>query len=389
MKRRATLADVAAQAGVSVGTVSNVLTSAARVRPATRDRVLCAIRALDYRPAGFSVPAAPAPEQAGAADAGSRPLLVSAGYVSVDLVARIGVMPHRNDRVTAARISKQLGGPAANVAVAAAALGPPFALDVELATAIGKDSDSLWALQMLAERGVTVRAVRSPFLDRLSRCIVLVEADGQRSIINEPFELRQEDLTGHLHTAALRRRSHLHLEGYQAPAMLDALPRLRAAGWTCSVHDTGLPEALRGEDGFARLAEVFDTVFLNRRTAGQVLGRRMAADALVSAFAAHRAGVPGGAETVLTLGLDGAAVFRHAPGRPIRVPAATVDVVDGTGAGDCFVGVYLAQRLNGEGPEAAAGRAAVAASLSVTAEGAQGRRSTAREIAAVETRQHA
>jgi DNA-binding LacI/PurR family transcriptional regulator len=47
---RASLKDVAALAGVSVRTVSNVVTGSASVSPATRDRVQRAIETLNYRP---------------------------------------------------------------------------------------------------------------------------------------------------------------------------------------------------------------------------------------------------------------------------------------------------------------------------------------------------
>ena len=47
---QARIADVAAHAGVGVATVSRVLNGHANVRPATRDRVLAAIRTLNYRP---------------------------------------------------------------------------------------------------------------------------------------------------------------------------------------------------------------------------------------------------------------------------------------------------------------------------------------------------
>jgi DNA-binding LacI/PurR family transcriptional regulator len=46
----ATIADVAKHAGVGLGTVSRVLNGSPQVRPATRDRVLDAIAALDYHP---------------------------------------------------------------------------------------------------------------------------------------------------------------------------------------------------------------------------------------------------------------------------------------------------------------------------------------------------
>ncbi len=50
----ARIADVAARAGVGVATVSRVLNGQANVRDATRERVLEAIRALDYRPSSVA-----------------------------------------------------------------------------------------------------------------------------------------------------------------------------------------------------------------------------------------------------------------------------------------------------------------------------------------------
>ena len=51
---QARIADVAAHAGVGVATVSRVLNGHANVRPATRDRVLDAIRTLNYRPSSVA-----------------------------------------------------------------------------------------------------------------------------------------------------------------------------------------------------------------------------------------------------------------------------------------------------------------------------------------------
>jgi DNA-binding LacI/PurR family transcriptional regulator len=53
--RPATIADVAAAAGVGVGTVSRVLNGAPSVRDATRERVLAAMERLGYRPSHLAV----------------------------------------------------------------------------------------------------------------------------------------------------------------------------------------------------------------------------------------------------------------------------------------------------------------------------------------------
>jgi LacI family transcriptional regulator len=49
-RTRARLADVAALAGVSVGTASKALSGSGRMRPETRQRVMAAVEALDFRP---------------------------------------------------------------------------------------------------------------------------------------------------------------------------------------------------------------------------------------------------------------------------------------------------------------------------------------------------
>ena len=46
----ATIKEIAARAGVSIGTVSNVISGSRRVSPSLKDRVSAAIRELDYCP---------------------------------------------------------------------------------------------------------------------------------------------------------------------------------------------------------------------------------------------------------------------------------------------------------------------------------------------------
>ena len=76
----------------------------------------------------------------------------------------------------------------------------------------------------------------------------------------------------------------------------------------------------------------------------------------------------GPSETVLTSGAAGARVGTR--GRRIDVPATPADAVDPTGAGDAFAGAYLAWRLAGRPPEAAARAAAGVAARTVTFLGA-------------------
>lgn len=378
-RRRPTIIDVAQAAGVSVGTVSHVLNDSAKVRPATRALVEAAIRQLAYRPNSLARSLIAIGRNEGEIARLALPRLTTVGYISVDYIARVEAMPHRGDRVTASGIRKAVGGPAANVAAAAATLGGAYALDVELATAVGDDADSEWALQELAARGVHVLPLRQPLQNRLSRCFVIVEANGSRTIINEPFELAAADLGFPLEPDAGHRPQCLHLEGYQAQAMREALARFRAAGWRTSLHSTGLPPALRQPDGFAELLTLLDVAFLNQPITRSILDPQGGVEALVAAFGEYLHRAAGHGVVVLTLDEHGAAVF--ARGSPVvRVPAPVAPVLDATGAGDAFAGAFLGYWLHGAGPDEAARRAVVAGSLAVTAEGAQGRLVSAAEI---------
>jgi len=71
---------------------------------------------------------------------------------------------------------------------------------------------------------------------------------------------------------------------------------------------------------------------------------------------------------VLKLGAEGALVAD--PVRRVRLPGHAVELVDATGAGDCFDGAFLARVAAGDDPVEAARYANAAAALSVTGRGA-------------------
>jgi ribokinase len=75
---------------------------------------------------------------------------------------------------------------------------------------------------------------------------------------------------------------------------------------------------------------------------------------------------------VVTLGAEGALLV-DASGEPQLVPGVDVDVVDTTGAGDCFCGVLAVELGRGRSLHDAVLAAVHAASLSVTGAGPRGR----------------
>jgi len=85
-------------------------------------------------------------------------------------------------------------------------------------------------------------------------------------------------------------------------------------------------------------------------------------------------------ELVVTLGARGARL--SAGGTVTEVPSFPVTPVDTTGAGDCFLGYFLAARDAGAEPEEALRRATAAAAIKVTRPGASEGIPTAAEVTA-------
>jgi ribokinase len=88
------------------------------------------------------------------------------------------------------------------------------------------------------------------------------------------------------------------------------------------------------------------------------------------AVAAARLSRRTGEAVVVTLGRDGALL--HEGGATTALPAARVQAVDTTGAGDTFAGAFAAELAGGAAVARAARFAVAAAGLSVTREGARG-----------------
>ena len=355
---------MAALAGVSIGTVSNVLTSRRGVRPQTRSKIDAAIRELGFVPDLAARSLIARRGRARVPTDPSVPRLTCVGYVCADHTARLAVLPHRDDRATALDIEKTLGGCAANVAVTAAGLGRPYPVTVDVLSVVGDDPDSDWATALLAERGVELAAGSRRAGSRLSRCIILVEAHGARTIINEPLQVPADDLERWLAEANVAPRHVLHLQGDQIGPLAGLLPRARELGLLLATHTTHLPRSWRSPSALTRLCGLFDLVILNREVARDATGSRGGTADLVRDLQPYADGADASSLLVLTLGAEGALLLRQ--GRvPLHEPAPPARPIDTTGAGDTFTGCFLAGWANGLDPAAALRLAVNGASRSI------------------------
>lgn len=379
--RRATIRDVAQLASVSVGTVSHVLNESKGVSESARRAVHEAVKSLDYRPNSLARSLIARRPRHEPALRGDRPRLICVGYISIDYMVRIGQVPQPGERVTSRSIEKMLGGPAANVAAFAAALGNPLDVSVEMVTHLGDDPDSLWALEELASKCIDASGALQQQGGRLSRCIVLVGETGQRTIINEPFNVPLEFLARHLSDAAPEETpACVHFDGFHLSAAEQVSDELHNAGYLLSLHSAGLSPSGQTWKDAERLLETFDLLVLNHDVFTQMTRTVPDVQDHPSRIFEQVAQLRCKA-LLVTRGAEGALLLR--PGKSlVNCAAPKVDVVDATGAGDAFTGIFLASWLATGDASVALSHAVNGASLSITALGAQGRLARASEIGA-------
>jgi len=288
-----------------------------------------------------------------------RPVVV-VGDLMVDVVARMAA-PFAAGSDTPARVRSRAGGAGSNVAAWLAVAGVP----VTLVARAGDDDAARGAVARLAGHGVTPAVAVDPTLPT-GTCVVLVAADGERSMLPDAganARLGPEDLPGD----AFVDGAHLHLTGYPLlrdgpprAAALEALRRARAAGMTISLDpSSAAPLEAFGPERFLALVGVVDVLLPNRDEALTLAGTDDP-----RALGAHAR------EVVVTLGADGAAWTDGSA--TAEAPAARGGpVADTTGAGDAFAAGFLAAWLRGAPPREALGAAnALAARAIAIASGA-------------------
>lgn len=284
--------------------------------------------------------------------------LVVVGDVVTDVVA-VHQEPLTPATDTPARIRTLPGGAGANAACWAARTGTA---EVRLLARVGRES-ARWHERALVDAGVRPRLVVDP-AEPTGTVVALVGADAERTFLTDSgasLRLCPADWA----PALLDGAAHLHLSGYlffAEPSRELALVALRAArtrGVPVSVDPAsagflaglgpetfltavaGADVLLPNEDEARLLAGVTDTA-----RAAQALSRRIPL-------------------VVVTRGTGGALVAEA--GRiTAEVEAEPADALDTTGAGDAFTGAFLAARLTGATPAAAARAGCHTAALAIT-----------------------
>jgi ribokinase len=266
------------------------------------------------------------------------------GSVNLDLVAALPRLPDPGETLTATGLTRIPGGKGANQALAAHRLG----LAVQLVAAVGTDPEADTALELLRREGVG--------LDRLQRvteptglALIAVDTAGETTIVvvpgaNAALRVAAEDVAG-------------------ADAVLTVLEVPDHAVTAAAQHATGL---------FVLNASPA------RPVPPDVLQR---ADLVVVNRAEYAAlpDLPAARAVAVTDGSRGAMLLRNGTQVAAAAPPP-VSAVDGTAAGDAFIGAAVVGLLRGLPDAELLARACAAGALAATRRGAQPSLPTAAEI---------
>ncbi|MCK0117185.1 PfkB family carbohydrate kinase [Isoptericola sp. S6320L] len=261
------------------------------------------------------------------------------GLTTLDVVHRADARPGRDEKVTAVRQDVAAGGPAANAAVTAAALG----MRAVLVTALGDGPVAMAARSDLAAHGVEVHDVVGGQAFPLAVSAVLVDdATGERSVVSADAALA--DAPAPVNLPQLPTPDVVLLDGHHPAIARAVVDHLDGA----SSRPPVVLDAGRWRDVFADLLPAADVAALS-------------ADFTVPGHddGASGARTLGAGAVVVTHGGGPVEWSHHAGSGTVDVPG--VEVRDTLGAGDAFHGALVAALAAGESlPEACTTAARVA-----------------------------
>jgi ribokinase len=294
-----------------------------------------------------------------------RVVILVVGSLNMDLVARCPRLPAPGETILGSDFARSPGGKGANGATAAARLlTPRMGGRVAMLGAVGRDDDGAALVRNLGVRGVDAERVRR--LDGVPTGVALIAVaeDGENSIVVVPGangRLRPE----HVEAGLPALSPTVVLMQMEIP--LETVERAAALGRPMGAHVLLDPAPAPATLSEGLLRDV-DVLLPNEGELAMLTG--MAVESVEEATSAALALRGRGVGTVVVKRGDQGALVVDTRGAR-AVPTLRVDVVDTTGAGDCFDGALAVALAEGRSIDEAVRFATHAAALACTRLGAQ------------------
>ena len=295
--------------------------------------------------------------------------VVVVGSINDDLLVTADRLPAPGETVAGTSIAHSSGGKGANQAVAAARAGA----STLMVGCVGRDEAGDRLVAGLAEAGVDTGGI--DVVDEPSGVAVVTVAGGENTIVVVPGANKLLNIQKIVNVLTISNDVIVAQLETPVAATIEAFRRARAAGAVTVLNPAPAAPVP------AHLLGLTDHLVVNEHEVELVLGVK-AADLVADRDDARARLRQATSATVhLTLGADGVLVV--APDEVVVVPGRVVDVVDSTGAGDCYVGTFAAALAGGLPLAGGVRRANAAAALSVTHSGAAPSMPTAADVDAL------
>ena len=288
-------------------------------------------------------------------------MIIVVGSLNMDLFTETPRLPAPGETVLGRNFRRAPGGKGANQAVAVARMGSACAM----IGAVGDDAFGEEMLKNLRVVGVDTNPVARRAGVPSGVAMIAVDSNGQNQIVvasgaNET--LSPEDIARH---ATLFRCSKAVVVQLETPlaAVAAALCLGREAGALTVLNPAPCLE-LNDE-----LLRYCDWIVPNEIEAAQLSGVVVCGSADAATASMKLRERSGGANVLITLGADGA--WLDTDSFAGEVPGFKVAAVDTVGAGDTFIGAFVARLIEGAEVREAARFGCAAAALAVTRRGAQ------------------
>ena len=295
-----------------------------------------------------------------------------AGSINMDLVATADRHPRIGETVAGTALLYLPGGKGANQAVAAAKLGAPTALIGRL----GKDAFGDQLKAFLAAQEIDLSFVQAT-REAHTGTAVITTANADNTIVVIPGANALVSATDV--AAPLLARGDVAVSQFEIPLATIAafFQRARAAGATTILNPAPAIECGTG------LLDLVDILILNETELGLLARSELRDTDDPACFLDAARSLPFGKDRIICVTLGKRGVLALIDGEPSIIAGRTVEAVDTTGAGDCFVGAVAAQLAGGQSIRDALDYANAAASICVQRMGAAPSMPTAAEVDAL------
>ncbi len=294
-----------------------------------------------------------------------------AGSINMDVVATAERHPRIGETVAGNAVLYFPGGKGANQAVAAAKLGAPTTLIGRL----GKDAFGDELKAFLAVQGVDLSFVQQTSEAHTGTALITI-ANADNTIVVIPGANALVSAADVAAPAFAKDDVAVSQFEIPLPSISAFFHRARAAGATTILNPAPAIESTRD------LFDLVDILILNESELGFLTKTEFHDTDDPAVFIEAARSLETKDKTIcVTLAKRG--VVALVDGNPLIIPGRTVEAVDTTGAGDCFVGALAAQLAAGKSLHDALHYANAAASICVQRIGAAPSMPTAAEVEAV------